>query len=105
MTGTDPDLYHIIKLVHNQHIYYSVHDLLEAWKQGKLKRSKQDLSPWASRQVRGKGRDLDDRAGPRGVQFDGPRFRVDEKEDWVSWMGWSFYLSFERDMGLHLWDM
>ncbi|RXK35243.1 hypothetical protein M231_07497 [Tremella mesenterica] len=105
LSGTDPNKYHIIKIMHDSKIYHSVEEIIIAWKQGLLKRFKPDLSSWASRQIRGRQRDLDDRQGPRSVQFSGPRFRVDIKEDWVSWMGWNFYLSFERDMGLHFWDI
>lgn len=62
-------------------------------------------SDWATRSIKGKPRDLDDRPGPRTVQLDGARYKVDSEEGYVSWMGWQFYMSFERDMGLHLWDM
>ncbi|KAJ7025764.1 amine oxidase catalytic domain-containing protein [Mycena alexandri] len=60
---------------------------------------------WAGRARRGQKRDLDERAGPRQVSFNGPRYRVDKDNQWVSWMGWSFYLSFARDMGMSLWDV
>ena len=43
-------------------------------------------------------RDLDHIAGPRSVSFDGLRFRIQEEKKHVSWMGWSFYLGFDRDM-------
>ncbi|KAF8999357.1 copper amine oxidase [Cyathus striatus] len=49
--------------------------------------------------------DLDDRPGPRGVSFKGVRYRVDKENGYISWMGWSFFLGFERDMGLSLWDV
>ena len=79
---------------------------MEVWKNGTLKpEPTADLSDWASRSIKGQRRDLDDRAGPRSVAFDGPRYRVDREQGYVTWMGWTFYTSFERDMGLHLWDM
>jgi hypothetical protein len=43
--------------------------------------------------------------GHSPVQFDGPRYRADLEEQYVTWMGWSFYLGFEHDMGLNLWDI
>lgn len=64
-----------------------------------------DNLSWATRERKGTKRDLDERAGPRQVSFNGPRYRIDEDNQWVSWMGWSFYLSFARDMGLSLWDI
>jgi primary-amine oxidase len=78
---------------------------------GTLKRSSSPDSPvgeeesWSGRERKGRKRDLDERAGPRQVSFNGPRFRVDKDNQWVSWMGWSFYLSFARDMGMSLWDV
>lgn len=105
MTGTDPSLYKILKIVHNGKAYDSIPEVFAAWHRGEMVRTVDDISDWASRAIQGKQRDLDDRAGPRQVMFDGARHRVDMKEDWVSWMDWSFYFSFERDMGLHLWDM
>ncbi len=86
-------------------MYHTLEELREAWSNGTLKRQLPESSDWATRSIKGERRDLDDRAGPRTVQFDGPRYRFDEKEGYVTWMGWAFYTSFERDMGLHLWDM
>jgi len=107
MTGTDVGLYRILKVVHDQQVYESVDAFVAAWKAGKLVRSPSEtISPdWAGRNRRGRRRELDDRPGPRLVYPDGARFRADEEEQWVSWMGWSFYLSFERDMGVSLWDV
>ena len=91
--------------MHDRKIYRSTDELVDAWKNGTLKRTLPVVSDWATRSIKGKRRDIDDRAGPRTVHFDGPRCRLDEAEQYVSWMGWAYYLSFERDMGLHLWDM
>lgn len=46
----------------------------------------------------GPRRDLDHLAGPRTVPFSGLRFRVDSEQQFISWMGWEFYLGFDRDM-------
>ena len=105
MSGTDPSKYSVLGAVHNGQMYHSLDDLVAAWKEGKLTRSPPTSPDWATRAINGKRRDLDDRAGPRTVQFDGARYRIDEKEQYITWMGWAFYLGFERDMGVHLWDM
>jgi primary-amine oxidase len=84
---------------------------MEFYRNGTLKRSSPPSAPvgeeesWAGRERKGHKRDLDERAGPRQVSFNGPRYRVDKDNQWVSWMGWSFYLSFARDMGLSFWDV
>ncbi|WRT68805.1 uncharacterized protein IL334_005785 [Kwoniella shivajii] len=111
MSGTDSSKWHVIKMVYNSQVFNSTHEFREAWESGTLKRSKtpllNDTSGWATRtrMNRGGNRDLDDRAGPRSVSFDGLRFRVDREEQYITWMGFSFYLGFERDMGLNLWDI
>ena len=107
MTGLDPSKYRLLAIVHNRKMYDSVDSFKEAWKRGELVRSLPDPEggAWATRAIKGQTRDLDDRPGPRTVQFGGPRYRLDEDEQYVTWMGWSFYIGFERDMGVHLWDM
>ncbi|KAL7423655.1 hypothetical protein Q5752_001236 [Cryptotrichosporon argae] len=106
LTGTDVSTYAILAVVHGGKVYKGVNDVIAAWDKGELKRTVEyDTSDWATRARRGKQRDLDDRAGPRSYLPDGARYRVDFQEDYVTWMGWAFYLSFERDMGLHIWDI
>ncbi|KAF7325587.1 Amine oxidase catalytic domain-containing protein [Mycena kentingensis (nom. inval.)] len=110
-TSTNPDEWYLVRMVYNRQVFKTTKEFLEAYNNGTLQRSAHPDAPtssdsgWAARDRRGTVRDLDERAGPRQVSFNGPRFRVDEKEQWVSWMGWSFYLSFARDMGLSLFDV
>jgi primary-amine oxidase len=106
MSGTDPSLYRISKVVHNHTLYNNVDDFLQAWKAGHtVKSPPEDPFDWATRVRRKRDRPLDDRPGPRSFLPGGARYRVDEKEQWVSWMGWELFIGFERDMGVHLWDM
>lgn len=89
MTGSDPSLWHLLKVVYNQQIFNSTTDFVSAWRSGTLKRSPapkvKETSDWATRKRKGNKRDLDDRAGPRSISFDGPRFRVDEEEQYITW--------------------
>ncbi|WVQ70156.1 uncharacterized protein L199_008381 [Kwoniella botswanensis] len=111
LSGTDPSQWKLLKLVYNGQVFASEAEFRKAWSEGKLKKSKKpllnDTSEWATRTRKNKGgrRDLDDRAGPRSVSFDGLRFRVDQEEQYLTWMDWSLYLGFERDMGLNFWDI
>ena len=105
MSGTDPSKYSILSIVHDGQLYRTPQDLVDAWSEGRLAKSLPTSPTWATRALTGKTRDLDDRAGPRSVHFDGARYRLDPEEQYVTWMGWSFYLGFERDMGVHLWNM
>ncbi|KAJ7253466.1 amine oxidase catalytic domain-containing protein [Mycena rebaudengoi] len=110
-TSMDPSEWHVIRMVYNRQMFATVEEFLEAYRNGTLKRSAPPEAPsteeetWAGRQRRGTPRDLDDRAGPRQISFNGPRYRVDKDNQWITWMGWSFYLSFARDMGVSIWDV
>jgi primary-amine oxidase len=113
-TGTDPSTWKVLKVVYNHQVFTSIADFVAKYESGELQRSPmpEHKSEWAARNPEGKGqrRDLDDRAAPRSVmvryiwfpedhanlgQFEGPRYRIDHAERYVTWMGWSFYLGFE----------
>ncbi|KAJ7212859.1 copper amine oxidase [Mycena haematopus] len=111
LTSMDPSEWYLVRMVYNRQVFDTTEDFLEAYSNGTLKRSSppdipgSDEEAWAARGRRGNKRDLDERAGPRQVSFNGARYRVDKDNQWVTWMGWSFYLSFARDMGMSLWDV
>ncbi|KAJ6512637.1 amine oxidase catalytic domain-containing protein [Mycena sanguinolenta] len=111
VTSINPSEWYLIRMVYNRQVFNTIEDFLQAYMNGTLKRSSPPETPnsdevaWAGRQRRGRKRDLDERAGPRQVSFNGARYRVDKVNQWITWMGWSFYLSFGRDMGMSLWDV
>lgn len=98
--------------MYNHQVFTSVDDFLSAYNNGTLirlpKRPDQSFDRSWSTRNRPQGtqaRPLDHLPGPRSVSFAGLRFRVDFARQWISWMGWGFYLGFDRDMGLSLWDI
>ncbi|THU91056.1 amine oxidase catalytic domain-containing protein [Dendrothele bispora CBS 962.96] len=116
MSGTDPSKWYIRKIVYNWQMFGSVEEFVGAWRDGTLIRTSLPSSPssstsstnWTTRDrllSNGHPRDLDHLPGPRSVSFAGLRFRVDFATQYISWMSWGFYLSFDRDMGLSLWDV
>ncbi|KAK0491590.1 copper amine oxidase [Armillaria novae-zelandiae] len=109
ISGTDPSLWKVLKVVYNHQVFNSTESFMEAFRNGTLVRiperpENKDLS-WTTRKRVGKQRDLDHLPGPRSVSFAGLRFRVDKARQYVTWMGWSLYLGFDRDMGLSLWNI
>ncbi|KAK0447703.1 copper amine oxidase [Armillaria borealis] len=109
ISGTDPSLWKVLKVVYNHQIFNSTESFMEAFRNGTLVRlperpENKDLS-WTTRKRVGKQRDLDHLPGPRSVSFAGLRFRVDKARQYITWMGWSMYLGFDRDMGLSLWNI
>ncbi|KAH8827357.1 copper amine oxidase [Flagelloscypha sp. PMI_526] len=110
MSGTDPNKWKILKVVYDHHVFDDLDAFINAWKDGKLVRRNPPNAKdtrWATRlhPDGSEARDLDHLPGPRQVSFGGLRFRVDRELQYVSWMGWGMYLSFDRDMGLSLWDI
>ncbi|KIM38732.1 hypothetical protein M413DRAFT_447684 [Hebeloma cylindrosporum] len=110
MSGTDPSQWKILKLVYHNQSFPTIQSFLDAFNNGTLIRhteqsnSEADYS-WTQRKRIGPLRDLDHLPGPRSVSFAGLRYRVDREQQYVSWMGWGMYLSFDRDMGLSFWDV
>lgn len=87
-------------MLYNQQLFNSKEEFLEAYDNKTLKiETYPPIDPnWAARYRKGASRDLGHLAGPRSVPFSGLRFRVDVAEQFISWMGWGFYLGFDRDM-------
>ncbi|KAL0576592.1 hypothetical protein V5O48_005385 [Marasmius crinis-equi] len=108
--GTDSSQWKVSKAVYHHQYFNSIDTFLDAYRNGSLERypplpDDKVSDSWSSRKRVGERRDLDDLPGPRSVSFAGLRFRVDKERQYVSWMGWGFYLGFDRDMGLSLWDI
>ncbi|KAK0207087.1 copper amine oxidase [Desarmillaria ectypa] len=92
ISGTDPSLWKVLKVVYNHQVFNSTESFMEAFRNGTLVRiperpENRDLS-WTTRKRVGKQRDLDHLPGPRSVSFAGLRFRVDKARQYVTWMGW-----------------
>lgn len=107
-SGTDPSQWSVLKVVYHNQSFTSLSSFLDAYTKNTLIRfplPSFDNNTWATRKRIGKPRELDTLPGPRSVSFAGLRFKVDKKQGYVSWLGWGMYLSFDRDMGLSLWDV
>lgn len=50
-------------------------------------------------------RDLDDRLAPQSIELGGKRYKLDVEQQYVEFMGWSFYMSFTRTLGLQFYDI
>ncbi|KAF2105655.1 copper amine oxidase [Lophiotrema nucula] len=61
--------------------------------------------PWTSTDRRGDPLPLDELPPPAQVSQGSKRFKVDEKENYVSWMDFGFFLTVASDTGLSLFDI
>ncbi|SPN99609.1 uncharacterized protein DNG_02461 [Cephalotrichum gorgonifer] len=107
--GTDPSAYKLKGLATNSRYFTSIAELRAAWDAGELKEDYQQVRnpDWVlmnHRPEMGK-RDLDDRFAPQSLEVGGKRYRVDKEQQYVEYMGWSFYLAFSRPLGLTLYDI
>ncbi|KAH8919795.1 amine oxidase catalytic domain-containing protein [Atractiella rhizophila] len=108
LTSTKWEEWTILKVVHDRRVFDSLDAFEAAFHAGELKRAPLPFDPsdaWATRHKRGAPRDLEELPGPRSVSFNKPRFRVDREKGEVQWLGWEFWLGFERDMGLNFWNI
>ncbi|SPO07093.1 uncharacterized protein DNG_09787 [Cephalotrichum gorgonifer] len=107
--GTDPSHFKLKGLVTNQRFFPTVAEFRAAYEKGELKREfVQEREPeWALvKNTPEMGtRALEERFAPQTLEIGGKRYKFDEAEKYVEYMGWSFYLSFTRTLGVMLYDI
>lgn len=107
ISGTDASLYKFRMIVYNLVVYTSVAEFREAWTTGKIIKS--PITPKSETHLRkdriGEFRELETRFAPTSVELDGKRYKVDEENRYVEYLGWSFYTGFTRDVGLQFFDI
>lgn len=109
VTGTDASLYKLRSIVTNERVFFSVDELRAAWVAGELKYELPQTrdQTWALLDMQkdmGK-RELDDRMAPQSIEIGGKRYKVDQEQKYVEFMGWSFYMGFTRTLGLMFYDI
>ena len=107
ISGTDESLYTFRMFVYNNVVYTSVQQFREAWESGKIIKS--PITPLDESHLRkdriGELRELETRFAPTSVELDGKRYKVDEENRYVEYLGWSFYTGFTRDVGIQFFDI
>ena len=107
-TGIDASKYSVRGYVTSGRYFKTEDELRKAWEAGELTKTQQtrddsfgllDLKPELGE------RDLEDRLSPQSLEVGGKRYRLDEAQRYVEYMGWSFYLSFSRTLGVMLYDI
>jgi primary-amine oxidase len=107
--GTDGSTYFIKGFVTNEKFYPSVEALRNAFAAGELAQvyeQSRDAS-WAllDRKPEMGVRELEKRFAPNSLELGGKRYQVDAEQKYVEYMGWSFYMSFSRTLGVMLHDI
>ncbi|KAK0630517.1 copper amine oxidase [Bombardia bombarda] len=109
ITGTDATKYFLRGIVTNERFFPTVAELRAAYDAGELKNEFPQtrdqewalLKPVAEMGVR----DLEDRLAPQSVELGGKRYKLDREQQYVEYMGWTFYISFSRTLGLMFYDI
>jgi primary-amine oxidase len=108
-TGTDPSLYKMKGFVTGEKFYPTIASLRSAFNAGELGMEyDQDLdADWALVNYKPElgARDLESKLAPATLEIGGKRYKVDEKNQYVEYMGWSFYVAFTRTLGVMLYDI
>ncbi|KAK3312611.1 copper amine oxidase [Apodospora peruviana] len=109
ITGTDASKYFLKGIVTNERFFRTTTDLRAAYDAGELKSEFPQTreQEWAlvKNQPEMGVRDLEDRLAPQSVELGGKRYKYDKEQQYVEFMGWSFYLSFTRTLGLAFYDI
>ncbi|KAJ3094447.1 hypothetical protein HDU97_008044 [Phlyctochytrium planicorne] len=106
-SGPDATEWKILMHVYENQVFNSTAAFINTYKSGTLKISNKykEEDEWSNMKSSGPSRPFEDKEGPRSTEFSGKRYVVDRKENYVEWMGWSFYLRFTRDTGIALFDV
>ncbi|ETN44586.1 uncharacterized protein HMPREF1541_10256 [Cyphellophora europaea CBS 101466] len=107
ISGSDPSTYHLRMIVYNLVIYNSVEDFREAWESGKIEKTPPPTrnDTFLRKDRFGPVRDLETRLAPATIEPDGKRYKLDAQNDYVEYLGWSFYTRFTRDTGVQIFDI
>lgn len=107
VSGSDPSLYKLRMIVYNLVVYNSVEEFRTAYETGQIVKvpppTRNDT--FLQKDRLGPVRDLENRLAPVTVELDGKRYKVDEENGYVEYLGWSFYHHFTRDTGVGLFDI
>jgi primary-amine oxidase len=106
VTGRDPSKWTVEGWYYNGVFYETTQDFREAYWGGKVEKLPGNMEgPWAQTDQQGTIPPLDTTAPPVMVAPGGARYHVDPQSKYVEWMGWSFYVAFQRDSGMSLFDI
>ncbi|KAJ7320783.1 putative copper amine oxidase [Mycena albidolilacea] len=106
ITGRDSSKWKVLGWLYGDIFYSTTEEFRKAWSSpGFVKYDLNLPGTWIGSDQTGDRFPGDNIAPPLAVQPDGQRFSVDEKQKYVEWMDFSFYITFTRDTGLRLFDI
>lgn len=108
-TGTDPSSYKMKGFVTGEKFYPTIAALRSAFTAGELGMEYDQTldSDWAMVDYKPElgVRPLEERLAPATLEIGGKRYKVDETNQYIEYMGWSFYIAFSRTLGVMFYDI
>lgn len=96
----------LLNILYDNKLYKSIDEFRAASRSpGFKKLVKQVDGQWTRTSQTGTAPPLDIRSPPIQIQPDGQRFAVDKDAKYVEWMDFAFYIGFNRDTGVNLYDI
>lgn len=106
VTGRNPSFWKFEGWLYNDIFYSTTAAFREAYyTPGFVKLGANVENDWARTDRRGDVPPLDNASPPIMVAPGGSRYSVDQENKYVEWMDFSFYIGFDRDKGLSLFDI
>ncbi|KAF2497656.1 primary-amine oxidase [Lophium mytilinum] len=108
-TGTDSSLYFLKGIVTNERFFKTTEELRAAFEAGELGYDYDQTldADWALVDYKPElgVRALEERFAPSSLELGGKRYKLDKERKYIEYMGWSFYLSFTRTLGIMFYDI
>ncbi|KAB5545872.1 copper amine oxidase [Coniochaeta sp. 2T2.1] len=109
VSGTDASLYTLKGFVTKTHFFPTEPELRAAFEAGELEQefpqTRDNTWAYVNHKPEMGQRALEDRLAPQSLEIGGKRYKFDPDEQYVEYMGWTFYMAFTRMLGLMFYDV
>jgi len=105
--GNDPSLWKLRMIVYDLKVYHSTAEFRSAWEAGNISKtpSPSESDEYLRKDRKGPVRELENRLAPTMLNMGGKRFKIDKKNSYIEYMGFKFYMRFDRDVGIQFYDI
>ena len=106
VTGRNMEEWEVLGLFYNDIYYNSTKEFTDAYWAGEVEKLGGETDDLYKRPVhQGPAPAMDMEEPPRSIAPTGARYGVDTDNQYIEWMDFSFYIGFDRDRGMTLYDI
>ncbi|TIA89689.1 hypothetical protein E3P99_01935 [Wallemia hederae] len=100
----------VLKIVYGDRVWRGLQAFVDDYNDGQVANvmpqfTENELAHWTRRRPDVPVRDLEDRPAPISVSKEGLRYRLDDKENHVSWLNWDFFFAHNPETGISIHDL